>query len=394
MSITLVTTAYGSRVEILTEQGRAALTAAADEADPTSLGAAERLRREFPPELAAAALNQVALRRKAAGKFPRADEMFLTSDGLQQATRPAVATWRARRFVDAGLGEVWDLGCGLGADAMAFQEAGVRARGVEADATTAAFATANLALVGAPPVVHARAEEVQVPDGAAVFLDPARRTDRGRTWDVADFTPPWSLVEHYLSSEHFTCVKLGPGLPKELIPDGVAATWVSEKGSVAEVSLWNGLEPGDSAVVFPGAGGQPLEVRARGQARELEVRAVGSYLLEPDNAMIRAGLVSEATPGIDAWLLDPHLAYLSSDEPVHSPLVDCFEVREVLPYDLKTLRAHVKQQGIGTLEIKCRGIDVDPAALRRKLKPSGSGSATLLLSRTPKGAVVVVANRS
>lgn len=393
MSITLVTTAYGSRVEILTEQGRAALAAAADEADPTSLGAAERLRREFPPELAAAALNQVALRRRATGKFPRADEMFLTSDGLQQATRPAVADWRAYRFADAGTSEVWDLGCGLGADAMAFQEAGVRARGVEADETTAAFATANLALVGAPPVVHARAEDVEVPDGAGVFLDPARRTDRGRTWDVADFTPPWSLVEHYLSSEHFTCVKLGPGLPKELIPDGVAATWVSEKGSVVEVSLWNRFEPGYCAVVFPRAGGEPVEVRAPTVANELGVREVGAYLLEPDNAMIRAGLVSEAAPGVDAWLLDPHLAYLSSDEPVHSPLVDCFEVREVLPYDLKALRAHVKQQGIGTLEIKCRGIDVDPAALRRQLKPKGSASATLVLSRTPHGAVAAFTQR-
>ncbi|GAB3819934.1 class I SAM-dependent methyltransferase [Tessaracoccus terricola] len=380
-------------MEILTEQGRAALARAAAEADPTSLGAAERLRREFEPALAAEALTQVALRRRAQGKFPDAEEMFLTSDGLQQATRPAVAEWRARRFADAGITEVWDLGCGLGADAMAIQQAGLMAQGVEADEQTAAFATANLALVGGPAVLQARAEDVEVPEGAGVFLDPARRNARGRTWDVADFTPPWTLVEEYLSSDHFTCVKLGPGLPKELIPDGVAATWVSERGSVAEVSLWNRLEPGYSAVVFPRDGSAPVEVRATEAPRELPVGEVGRFLIEPDNAVIRAGLVGEVAPGRDVWLLDPHLAYLSADEPLDSPLADCFEVTEALPYDQKSIRAHVKQQRIGTLEIKCRGIDVDPAALRRQLKPKGPAAATLVLSRTPNGAVAVFAHR-
>lgn len=377
----------------MSPEGLAALAAAAAEAEPTSLGAAERLRRDFAPELAAGALTQVALRRNAAGKFPRAEEMFLTSDGLQQATRPAVAAWRARRFAEAGVAEVWDLGCGLGADSMAFQQAGVTAQGVEADATTAAFATANLALVGGPAVVNSFAEDVRVPDGAGVFLDPARRTSRGRTWDVADFTPPWSLVEEYLDSAHFTCVKLGPGLPKELIPDDVAATWVSEKGSVAEVSLWNGLEPGYSAVVLPRDGSDPVEVRAPSVPRELPVRRVGRFVVEPDNAIIRAGLVTEVAPGQDVWLLDPHLAYLSSDQVVDTPLADCFEVTAVLPYDTRAIRAHVREHRIGTLEIKVRGIDVDPAALRRKLKPAGPGSATLLLSRTPDGAVAVVAKR-
>ncbi len=379
-------------MDILSEQGLRAIEVAEAEADPASLGAAERLRRSFPPELAAQALTQVALRRRAAGKFPRAAEMFLTSDGLQQATRPRVAAWRARLFAEAGMEEVWDLGCGLGADAMAFQEAGIRGQGVEADATTAAFATVNLALVGGPPVIHARAEDVAVPLGAGIFLDPARRTARGRTWDVADFTPPWSLVEGYLEGGRFCCVKLGPGLPKELIPDGVAAIWVSEGGEVVEASLWNRLEAGPAAVVFPRAGGEPEVLRAGTVPRELPVADIGRYILEPDNAVIRAGLVTEVVPE-GAWLLDPHIAYLSCDGLPQSTLVDVFEVQDVLPHDIKVLRAHVRQHGIGTLEIKCRGVDVDPATLRRALRPRGGHSATLILSRTPKGAVAVVAHR-
>ncbi len=379
-------------MDILTELGRAALEAASHETDPGSLGAAGRMRKGFPPELAAAALSQVALRRKAAAKFPRSHEMFFTSEGLEQATRHQVSAWRAQQFVAAGVSEVFDLGCGVGADAMAFLEAGLRVHAVEADPDTAALATANLSLLDGAAVRVGNAENVPVPNGAGVFLDPARRSGRGRTWRLEDFSPPWSLVLHHLSSPQFTCVKMGPGLPKELIPDGVRATWVSHRGDVVEASLWNGPGPSRAAVVFPRDGGEPIELSAEGP-RELEVRSPGQFIIEPDNAVIRAGLVTEIAPTTDIWLLQDQIAYLSSDVPLNSPLADCFEVTALLPYDPRAIRAHLGREGIGTLEIKCRGIDVDPAALRRTLKPKGPGNATLLLLRTPEGAIAAVARR-
>ncbi len=379
-------------MEILTELGRAALVAASRETDPGSLGAAGRMRKEFSPELAAAALSQVALRRKASPKFPRAAEMVFTSAGLEQATRHPVSVWRAQQFVAAGVSEVFDLGCGIGADAMAFLEAGMSVHAVEADPDTAALATANLSLLGGSTVQVGNAEDVPVPDGAGVFLDPARRTDRGRTWRVEDFSPPWSLVQQHLSSPRFTCVKMGPGLPKELIPDGVRASWVSHRGDVVEASLWNGPGPSRAAIVFPRDGSEPVEL-STDQLRMLSVGPLGRFIIEPDNAVIRAGLVTEIAPESDIWLLHDQIAYLSSDEPVVSPLADCFEVTAVLPYDPRAIRAHIRHEEIGTLEIKCRGIDVDPAALRRTLKPKGPRSATLLLLRTPDGAVAAIAHR-
>ena len=94
-------------MDILSDDGALALEMAAAEADPDSLGAAERMRRRFPPEMAAAALTQVALRRRAREKLPMADRMFFTPDGLEQATRWVVARWRAARFVDVFVSDVW-----------------------------------------------------------------------------------------------------------------------------------------------------------------------------------------------------------------------------------------------------------------------------------------------
>ena len=132
---------------------------------------------------------------------------------------------------------------------------------------------------------------------------------------------------------------------------------------------------------------------ARGRGDEPPVAApLGRYVYEPDGAAIRAGLVGESAPG--AWLLDPHVAYLSSDEPIDTPWATRFEVLDVLDYSVKALRGYVRDRGIGTLEIKKRAIDVDPAALRRELKPKGSAAATIILARTVDGTVAIIARRS
>lgn len=369
-------------MEILSEEGRRALERAAAEADPNSLGAGERLRREFPPELAAAALTQVTLRRRARGKLPDADRMFFTPGGLEQATRWVVARWRAAQFADAGVREVWDLGCGLGVDAMACAAANLRVYAVEADPMTAAFAQENLTLTGGGQVTVGLAEEVTVPESVGVFLDPARRTARGRTWDVADFSPPWQLVEHYLTGPWATIVKLGPGLPKPLIPLGISASWLSVGGDVVEAMLTNLRPAGPRAVVFRPDRPEPHILEAG--AEPLPVKAPGAFLHEPDNAVIRAGLVAEAAGA--AWLLAPGVAYLSSDAPLASPFVADYRVQEVLDFDVAVLRRWVKARGIGALEIKRRALDVDPAWLRRHLKPKGPGAATLILARTVGGA--------
>ncbi len=253
---------------------------------------------------------------------------------------------------------VWDLGCGIGADAMAFAEAGlVRCTPSTPTRPPPTVASWNLGLVGAGPAAVARAEEMEVPPADGVFLDPARRTSRGRTWRVTDFTPPWQLVLDHLASPRFVCVKLGPGLPKELIPQGVRATWVSDGGDVVEVSLWNRLPEGRSAVLLRDSGAVEL---AADHAQVPDVAPLGRYVYEPDGAAIRAGLVGESVPG--AWVLDPHVAYLSSDAPIRTPWATCFEVVDVLDYSVRALRGYVREHGIGTLEIKKRAVDVDPAA--------------------------------
>ncbi|MCT3006155.1 hypothetical protein EFN17_00930 [Propionibacterium freudenreichii] len=93
------------------------------------------------------------------------------------------------------------------------------------------------------------------------------------------------------------------------------------------------------------------------------------------------------------WRLAPGVGYLSSDEPIVTPLATTFEVLEVIDHHMPALRAWVKAHRIGTLEIKKRAVEIDPAALRKKLRPKGPNVATLLLTPTTNGLSALVVQR-
>jgi SAM-dependent methyltransferase len=376
---------------VVSDEAVPALAEAAAQADPGSLAAASALRRHWPADRAAAALTQVALRRRAVAKFgERAGRLFFTPDGLEQATRSEVAAWRARRLRAAGAGAVVDLGCGIGADALALVDAGLQVVAVEADAATAVLARANLgqdATVLCGDAQHLAPELLS--GGAAVFADPARRTGSGRTWRVADFSPPWDFVTGLLEGR-LGCVKAAPGLPSTFLPEAVATTWVSHRGDLVEASLWSGPWAAGSRTAVLLTSGEELDA---GERREPPVGPVGRYLFEPDPAVIRSGAIAALAEQLDGRCPQAGIAYLFADSGVPTPFAAGFEVLAELPYDERVLRRWVQDHGVGVVEIKVRGLDVDPAVLRRRLKPAGAASATLVLTPTAAGARALVVRR-
>jgi THUMP domain-like/Methyltransferase domain len=369
-----------------------ALAAAMSEEDPESLAAASRLRSRYGPELAAAALTQAALRQQAMAKFGEAAlGMFFTRAGLEQASRPEIADYHASRFSQAGVRRVIDIGCGIGSDSLAFARAGLDVVAVDADPVTVAVAQANLA--GRADVICADATVVAeqlITPGVGVFCDPARRDDRGRVWRVEDFAPPWAFVLRLLDGKQTAGIKLGPALLHSLIPEGVEAEWITHRGETVEAALWagSGARPGSrSALVMP-----KFRLAASG-APPLAVRDLGRYLYEPAGAVILAGTIPELGAQLAAGLLDSHVAYLTSDQLCRSPFATAFEVREQLPFHLKALRHWIRGAQIGILEIKKRGIDVDPAELRRRLRLGGANSATMVISPTPSGVIAAIVER-
>ena len=359
-----------------------------------------RLRRSHPPALVAAALTQARLRQRARAKFDPDDaaRMFSTSDGLEQATRASVSAHRAARFGGVN-GPVADLCCGIGGDLIALARSGSTATGADAtgadvtgvdlDPLTVAVARANAEELGlAATVVEADATTIDRTPFSAVMCDPSRRTARGRVFDPDSYRPAWSFVEELLRES--ACVKVAPGIRHNLIPAGVEAEWISERDEVKEAALWAGAlaNPGvrRRATLLPGA----ITVTGAYASDDPAVAPPGRWLIEPDGAVIRAGLVTAVAAEVDGWLLDRQIAYVSTDTVPATRLGRAYEIVDQLPYDTKRLRAYVRDRGIGTLTIKKRGVGITPETLRRDLRPRGNNDATLVVTRVRGRATVLV----
>jgi hypothetical protein len=125
----------------------------------------------------------------------------------------------------------------------------------------------------------------------------------------------------------------------------------------------------------------------------VEAGPLGDYLYEPDGAVIRARLIGDLARSIGGRMLSEQIAYITADAPTATPFAAGFRILETLPYAEKDLKKALRQRGIGTLEIKKRGVDVDPAALRRRLSLNGDRPATLILTRVAGRHTALLAER-
>jgi SAM-dependent methyltransferase len=291
------------------------------------------------------------------------------------------ASRRARRLAAAGVTSVADLGCGVGADTIAFARAGLRVLAVEADPVTADAAQSNMDILGLPvEILCADATTIDLSTVDAVFCDPARRDTRGRVWDRESYSPPWSFVLDLADRVPATVVKCAPGLDHALIPATAEAEFVSVDRSLVECALWFGPLATVARRATLLVRDQAVEITGTG-ARVATVGPVGPYVIDPDPAVVRAHLVAEFAESVGGVIADPHIAYVFVDRPVITPYGRCFEILDRLPFAAKQLRTALRERGIGQLEILKRGLAIEPDQLRRDLKLTGGLPASLILVR-------------
>ena len=365
--------------------------------ETTALSVGARLRRDgFDDGLVAAALSQARLRALGRVKFgPDADRMLFTQEGLEQATRPAVAARHAARFAGAGVASVADLCCGIGGDLHQLAGAVDRVLGVDRDPVTAAVAQANVDALGVGARVEIRCDDVMAVDLSGwdgVFIDPSRRRSGGRrTFDPSGYSPPYDVVLGLADRVPATGAKLAPGIPHEVLPADAEAEWVSDGGDVVECAVWFGpLASGvrRRATLLPSGATLTADGFTPG-----EVGPVRRYLYEPDGAVIRAGLVAEAAALVDGNLVDPTIAYVTADALLATPFMTAYEITDVMPFGLKRLRTLLRSRGVGRLTVKKRGSAITPESLRQQLRLDGPEEATIVLTRVAGAATVLVVRR-
>ncbi|WP_109473171.1 THUMP-like domain-containing protein [Ornithinimicrobium cavernae] len=378
-----------------------------DEGSALVLGT--RLRADgHDPTLVAALLTQSRLRARGRVKFgDRVDRMLLTPDGVEQATRWQLAQRHAARFAAAGVETVWDLGCGLGGDALALSAAGLAVEAVDADPGTAALAAVNLRDAAATRVRCARLEDLDLRAEAgapgtrtAAWLDPARRTPgqtdhRGRTrrtFSLDSLSPTWEQVQGVAAELGTVGAKLSPGFPHDAVPAGAEAQWSSFGGEALECVVWWGdltRHPGRTAQVHtgPADSGQWLEVRdedgddwAGPVPTATSPDELGEWLYEPDRAVLQAGLTGVLTRLVGGTETAQGAGYVTGPREIEVPWARRFRVLSVHPLSTKPLRRWAREADVGRLTIKKRGVPIDPDRLRRDLRLTGTREAVVVLT--------------
>ncbi|MEU4319591.1 class I SAM-dependent methyltransferase [Nocardia fluminea] len=384
--------------------GSAAGRAALAEVDRLELTTATHLRdieqvRRSHGDRTAALIETVRLRRKAVAKLPAAGEWLFTDDALQQATPALVARHRAARLAGRA---VHDVTCSIGAELSELAAVCPAVIGSDLDDVRLAMAAHNLTTVplsatgggsdgirvGGRNIVLAEADALTPTTRDTVIIaDPARRADGRRTHDPAKLQPPLpDLLAAYAGRD--VAVKSAPGLDFDRLGWDGEVEVVSLDGAVREACLWSpGLtEPGVTrrATVLDSRGGATTLTDVAPD--DIPVRAPGDWIIDPDGAVVRAGLVRHYAAKHGLWQLDPQIAYLTGDTVPTGMrgfrVEDRFELRE------KTLRQELSRRDCGSLEILIRGVDVDPDALRKKLKQRGSTPYTLVITRIGRAGVV------
>jgi SAM-dependent methyltransferase len=378
------------------QDGRQWLCAAA-ELTGSLVARTRRLRKSLPAIRTHLLLQQIELRRRAAVKFEEAGELFFTDKGLQQATDHRIANYKAGRFARGTA--VADLCCGIGGDLLALARRGPVV-GFDRDPVTALLAEANCGVGQATTarVQVADAETAAVTDFAAWHIDPDRRAEGRRVSHPSDYLPPLDTLRSWLGRNSQAAIKLAPATaaPGDWSQD-CELEWISSRGECRQQVAWFGAlsrHAGRSVATIVSAESQaPRTLVGRAETPDLAVCELGRYVFEPDSAVLAAGLTGELGAELGLHRLDPGIAYLTADQPRSDAAVACFEVLERWPLDLKRIRTALRQRGIGRLEIKKRGMALEPSEVRRRLQLRGESSATLLVAPLGGRPTAILARR-
>jgi hypothetical protein len=357
-----------------------------------------RLRKELTAERAHLVVEQTELRRRAREKFSAAGQMFFTRQGLEQATDEVLAAYKAHRFPPGGAA---DLCCGIGGDLLALAARGP-AVGVDLDPVAALLAEANARALGFSPgqfcaVVDNAASFEAITSFAAWHCDPDRRPDGRRTTRGELFEPPLPALDLLLGQNPEGAIKLAPAtIAPPAWREAAELEWLGSRGECRQQVAWFGAltrHPGQQSATVVDAAGSARTLVGTADEPVPIAAALGRYLYEPHAAVLAAKLTATLCREHGLAAVAAGVAYLTGDTLQNERAMAAFEVLDVLPLDQKRLKTYCRAQGLGRLEVKKRGLQLDPEKLRKAVVGSGNNEATLIATPVGSANRVVVARR-
>lgn len=385
--------------QTLLDDRHADLREAAATINPREPAAVERLRSHWPMELVRLAIELADARRSAVKKFGEEIAARLVCDvtGIEQASSLLVARYKAERFAEQKPAQIVDLCCGIGGDAMALKVfAPVTAVDQNDVRAWMTGCNANCETV----VASAEVFDISNCKGTAVHIDPDRRTgtpgQRRRVQRFEEYQPGPAFLEELVASGMDVCMKLGPGVDFESLPqsEDIDIEVISEGGALVQALLWSGglvrnaglrtatLLEEDRKVSFTGAADEPIDIAP-----------MGAFVFTIDAAIERLELLGAFLEETGLGAVHPKVGLLTADECINNPWLTAFAVEAFMPWRIAKVRNWLREHGSGIVEVKTRGRVVDPDVVQRQLRGNGDVPFTVFVLRMDKSVHAIICRR-
>lgn len=312
-------------------------------------------------------------------------DWLMCHESAQQATPMPVADIRAARIrrLLGPTAVAHDVTCSIGTEGHAIHAAGLTYIGSDIDPARVAMARHNL---GPQPALYAAdaLRPATTHPADVIIADPARRQAGRRITNPEHLLPPLSqLTTTYPHTP--MAIKCAPGLDFHDW-DGLVSL-VSVDGGVKEACLYSPTLADNQrreAVII--RTGQPTRVITDQGPDDIPEGPPGTYIIDPDGAIVRAGLVRHYGYNENLWMLDHRIAYLTGAAiPAGT---SGFRYRETVP--LKKLKSALHAHDCAVVEILVRGVDIDPDQLRKKLRLTGAQPLTIVCTRIGRSGVALI----
>lgn len=387
----------------LTVSADSFLTHAVSELDAgtSELTVNKRLRNQLSASRANLVVQQAALRIRARKKFACADQMFFTSQALEQSTSEIIARYKSEAFStlmqsgqrDANPMGMFDLCCGIGGDCL-FATPDLQKTAVDHDPLVSHFAQANSdRLISRTKVQCCDVTQLKFDERSIIHIDPDRRAQT-KTTTIEHFQPSTEFLENLISYGFPLAIKLAPATTVPTHWHSQANfQWIGHQRECKQQIAWFNwdrstdplyatptkriatiLANNDSAVID-----QFIAVINEKDVPP-QIANVHQFVYEPHSAILASNLQHQLARHHELSRITNGNCYLTSDVQIMRPALAAFEVLSILPFKPLAVTSELKRLGGRLREIKYRGIHQNDAQPFRKIKCDGPIPLTLILT--------------
>jgi hypothetical protein len=363
-----------------------------------------------------ACIEQIACRRKALQKLPSlATTPFLYEPlALQQCSSETTARYKGSILKGA---TAIDLCGGLGIDTLFLSDSFSSVHYCEIDPLLCSLFAANVRTMAKEKAIAIHhIDGIEFLRSAAdasldwLYCDPSRRGNHGREIDLFYCQPPVPRYETlFLAKARAVCIKASPAFDiTKALKNFTALSEiqvVSVDGECKELLLFLRshreteqipvsaiLLRSDSIAVRKYTHTLPVTPR---ESDAMKFAAeLGPYFLDPDPAIVKAGLVSTISQSLRCTPLASQSPYLTSSQPPIDFPGRVFTLEKILDWKRKNVRNYLTSHGIRKAIVARRDFAIRPEEIRALFELAEGGPEYLFFTRiASRRAVCIHAHR-